>query len=455
MNGEQALILIADDDESLRKVLAFQLREAGHRVEAAADATAALDCFERLPVDLLLTDLKMPGLSGLDLLSRVRERSPQVPVIVMTAYGTIDDAVTAMKRGAFDFITKPVNRDHLKALVARALEHGALQRRVERLEEEVSEKYGREGIISVSPRMEAALRLAERVAATESTVLITGESGTGKELFARLIHFRSSRRDRPLVAVNCAAIPRDLLESELFGHRRGAFTGALKDKTGKFVLAHRGTLFLDEIGELPLELQAKLLRVLETGQVDILGGERPVQVDARIVAATNRDPGAMVAERTLREDLYFRINVINLHLPALRERPEDIPPLAKSFIRQAAGERELTVAPDVFDRLKRMPWPGNVRELRNVCERLVLLRHGDSITAADLELATLAAGPAARRVSGQVVELPPGGYALEEIEREAIRQALAQAGGNQSEAARLLDIPRHVLLYRLKKFGMG
>jgi two-component system NtrC family response regulator len=303
--------------------------------------------------------------------------------------------------------------------------------------------------------METALRLAERVAATESTVLISGESGTGKELFARLIHFRSPRRDRPLIAVNCAAIPRDLLESELFGHRRGAFTGASKDKTGKFVQAHRGTLFLDEIGELPLELQAKLLRALESGQIDVLGGESPAQVDVRIVAATNRDLGALVAEKLFREDLFFRINVINLHLPALRERPQDIPLLARSFIRAAAGERELTIADDVLVRLSRLPWPGNVRELRNVCERLVLLRHGDTITVADLELATLAAGPVARRVSAQVVELPPAGYPLEEIEREAIRQALAHANGNQSEAARLLDIPRHILLYRLKKFGMG
>jgi two-component system NtrC family response regulator len=455
MNAEAALILIVDDDESLRKVLSFQLRDAGHRVETSNDVAAARAVLEHRPVDLLLTDLKMPGESGLDLLAHARERQPDLPVIVMTAYGTIDDAVTAMKRGAFDFITKPVNREHLKALVSRALEHGSLQRRVARLEEEVSEKYGREGIISVSPQMETALRLAERVAATESTVLISGESGTGKELFARLIHFRSPRRDRPLIAVNCAAIPRDLLESELFGHRRGAFTGASKDKTGKFVQAHRGTLFLDEIGELPLELQAKLLRALESGQIDVLGGESPAQVDVRIVAATNRDLGALVAEKLFREDLFFRINVINLHLPALRERPQDIPLLARSFIRAAAGERELTIADDVLVRLSRLPWPGNVRELRNVCERLVLLRHGDTITVADLELATLAAGPVARRVSAQVVELPPAGYPLEEIEREAIRQALAHANGNQSEAARLLDIPRHILLYRLKKFGMG
>jgi len=442
-------ILIVDDDASLRKVMAFQLSEAGFQVLEAAGGPEAMETLQRQEVDVVLTDLKMPTVSGIELLSWVKQRYPRTQVVVITAYGTVDDAVQAMKQGAFDFVTKPLNREHLKVTVEKAAEHASLVDRVSRLEKEVDERYGRKAFVHVSESMAKVLDLAEKVAASDATTLITGESGTGKELIARMIHYNSERRSNPLVTINCAAIPRDLLESELFGHARGAFTGAIKDKRGKFESADGGSLFLDEIGEMPFELQAKLLRVLETNEVDIIGREKPLAVDVRIIAATNRNLKTLVSEGKFRDDLYFRINVIRIHIPPLRERREDIPPLTAHFLRELAKGDPIEVEPEVFAELQRRPWPGNVRELRNTCERMVLMRSGNQIRVSDIP-----PEESHERSDMPPVTIPAGGYPMAELERESIRQALAHAGGNKSKAARLLDIPRHVLVYRMRKLSM-
>ena len=442
-------ILVVEDDESLRKVIAFQLREAGYEVDSAAAGQEAQQMLRRRTYDLVLTDLKMPGLSGMELLGWVREHYPRSQVIVITAFGTVDDAVSAMKLGAFDFITKPVNREALRVAVAKALEHSSLHRRVRQLEREVSDRFSRAAFISASPAMAEVLDVVEKIAPTDATVLITGESGTGKELIAKMIHYNSGRRSGPLVAINCAAIPKDLLESEMFGYVRGAFTGAVRDKPGKFEEADGGTIFLDEIGEMSPELQVKLLRALESGEIDVLGRANPRPIDTRIVSASNRDLQRHVAEGGFREDLFYRINVIHMHLPPLRERVEDIPILARFFFDRLAGDSKIEVDPEVYRLLQQRTWPGNVRELRNACERMVLLRSGDKIAPHDIPADTAPLGG-----GRPVVELPNQGYPLEKIERDAIEQALARTGGNQTQAARLLDIPRHVLIYRMRKYGI-
>jgi DNA-binding NtrC family response regulator len=441
-------VLIVDDDESLRKVAAFHLKEQGFQVSIAGDGLQARGALEKERFDLVVTDLKMPRMDGLELLNWIKGQSPETQVIVMTGFATIDDAVAAMKQGAFDFITKPLNYEQFKISVAKALDYSSLKRRVTRLESELEEKFGRDSIIHSSPAMGKVLDIAEKVAASDATVLITGESGTGKEMLARMIHYHSGRRDEALVTVNCAAIPRDLLESELFGHTRGAFTGAVRDKQGKFELADGGTLLLDEIGELPLELQAKLLRALESGEIDPVGGSQPVGVDIRVIAATNRDLAKQVSEGKFREDLYFRINVIHIEIPPLRERPEDVETLAKHFFRTLSGNENIGVEQGVYQELKKRPWPGNIRELRNTCEQMLILREGEDVGVADLP------APAMAGRARSVVSLPRGGYPLDKLEREAIEQAIAMAGGNNTKAAELLRIPRHKLLYRLQKHGL-
>ena len=442
-------ILIADDDESLRKVAAFHLREEGHDVAIAADGIEGLQQLERSRFDLVVTDLKMPNMGGLELLKWVKERSPATQVIVMTGFATISDAVTAIKEGAFEFLTKPLDYDQFRITVRKALDYIALQNRVDSLERELAKKYGREAVVHTSRAMSAVLDMAEKVAPSDATVLITGESGTGKELIARMIHFRSPRRERELVSINCAAIPHDLLESELFGHERGAFTGATNTKRGKFEIADGGTLFLDEIGEMPIELQAKLLRALESGEINVVGRESTISVDVRVVAATNRNLARRVEEGSFREDLFYRINVISIDIPPLRERPEDIQTLAKHFCSSISGTESIEVDEAVFAELRKRNWPGNVRELRNTCEQMLLLRRGKAITVDDIPSPAMGGG------DKRVVNLPPGGCPLEEIEKEALRQALRMTGGNRTRAAELLEIPRHKLLYRLEKYGMA
>ncbi len=442
-------VLIADDDESLRRVAAFHLKDEGYDVSVAGNGRQAQSALQKQRFDLVVTDMKMPEMTGLELLTWIKENSPDTQVIVMTGFATIDDAVSAMKVGAFDFITKPLNFEQFKISVAKAFDYSSLKKRVTSLELELGERFGRDAIVYASRAMGQVLDLADKVAASDATVLITGESGTGKEMLARMIHNNSTRRDELLVTVNCAAIPRDLLESELFGHAKGAFTGAVSDKRGKFELADKGTLFLDEIGELPLELQSKLLRSLESGEIDVLGRSEMVPIDIRIIAATNRDLAQLAKEGKFREDLFFRINVIQLEIPPLRERPEDVEALARHFFRTLSGNESIEVDHGVYEELKLRPWPGNIRELRNTCEQMVILHSKDLVRITDIP------SPAMGGRSRQVVSLPREGYPLDKLEEEAILQALNLARGNHTKAAELLGVPRHKLLYRLKKYGLS
>ncbi|MFH1681604.1 MAG: sigma-54 dependent transcriptional regulator [Candidatus Eisenbacteria bacterium] len=454
-------ILLVDDDKSLRGVLAFSLREDGHVVEEAADGIEGLERFREERPDLVIADLKMPRMDGMKLLAAIREEGSETPVIVLTAFGKIEQAVEAMKRGAFHYLTKPYNRDELRVVVRNALERSRLLAENRALRTRLDRRGGAPPLVFVSVAMRSIVETIERVAPTDATVLLTGESGTGKELLARLLHQSSDRKEKPLVAVNCGALPRDLVESELFGHRRGAFTGATRDKPGKFQAASGGTLFLDEIGELPLDLQSKLLRVLDAGEVDMLGGGGPVEVDVRLVAATNRDLERAVREGTFREDLFYRLNVIPIRVPALRERPEDIPVLWRHFVEQFAAGPAVATDPNLLAHLARLPWKGNVRELANLCQRMVLLRKGDALRLADLpeegraettleNVAHESPLPAFREGP-----LPEGSLPLRELERDVIEKALRKFEGNKSRTARYLGIPRHILLYRIRKYGIG
>ncbi len=442
-------ILIIDDDASLRRVLEYNLREAGYVVLTAADGETGLALFDEHAPPLVITDLKMPGMGGFQVLKAVKERSPTTLVIVITAFGAVETAVEAMKLGAYDYITKPFNRDELRLVVRKAMEMQGLSEENRRLREELAERAEFRNIVGISQGMERVFATVRKVADTEATVLITGESGTGKELVARAIHSLSSRRYGPFVAINCAAIPRDLLESELFGHVKGAFTGAVRDKTGKFQMADGGTLFLDEVGELPLDLQPKLLRALQEKSVEPVGGTALQKLDVRVVAATNADLEEAIAAGAFRDDLYYRLAVIPLHLPPLRERSEDIPLLVRHFAVKHGGEA-VTFDPEVLALLQEYPWPGNVRELENTVERLLILRSADEIGVADLS-DKIVGRPAGK---SQVVNLPPDGYSLEELEREVVIEALERNDWNQTRAARFLRIPRHTLIYRMEKYAI-
>jgi two-component system NtrC family response regulator len=369
----------------------------------------------------------------------------------------VETAVEAMKEGAYDFIGKPFHRDQLLLSVGKAFERRRLAAEVRNLR--IRAGGVERQIVSVSPAMKQVLSVADRVAATDATILITGESGTGKEVVARRIHVHSRRAEGPFVAVNCAAIPGELLESELFGHARGAFTGAVRDRAGRFRQAAGGTLFLDEVGEIPLPLQGKLLRVLQERAVDVVGGDHPVSVDVRIMAATNRDLPERIREGAFREDLYYRLNVVEIRVPPLRERPEDIPPLVDYFMKETSADRELTVPPAVIEELKSRPWPGNVRELSNACERMAILCGGNEVSLGDLPPAASKARGAesAAEAEGFGEEwppLPPGGLSLVDLEKKVIERALRLKGGNITQAATYLRIPRHILVYRIEKFGI-
>jgi two-component system NtrC family response regulator len=400
--------------------------------------------------------MKMPGMDGMQVMKAVKERSPETLVIMITAFGTVDIAVKAMKAGAYDYITKPFNRDELRLTVAKALQFSGMAVENRRLKEELSDRTDYRTIVGSSKAMERVFETVRKVADTEASILITGESGTGKELVARSIHHHSGRRDAPFVAVNCAAIPRDLLESELFGHVKGAFTGAIKDKTGKFQMADGGTLFLDEVGELPQELQPKLLRVLQEKVVEPVGGVTPHKLDVRVVAATNLDMEKALHNTTFREDLYYRLAVIPIHLPALRERPEDIVLLLRYFSGKR-GASQVNFDDPVLTALSRYRWPGNVRELENLVERLLIMRTGDTVFLDDLPDKVRSGGQAAVSAphGGRVINLPEGGYPLEQLEREVVVEALERNLWNQTAAAKFLSIPRHTLIYRMDKYGIS
>jgi len=445
-----AKILIIDDDTSLRRVLEYNLQEEGYEVVTAADGEAGLALFAECSPALVVTDLKMPGISGFQVLATIKERSPATLVIVITAFGAIDTAIEAMKLGAYDYITKPFNRDQLKLVVKKALELQGLSEENRLLKEELTERAEFRNIIGISRGMERIFAIVRKVADTEATVLITGESGTGKELVAKSIHSLSSRRASPFVPINCAAIPRDLLESELFGHVKGAFTGAVRDKVGKFQSADGGTLFLDEVGELPVDLQPKLLRALQERIVEPVGGTTSQKLDVRVVAATNVDLEAAITEGRFREDLYYRLSVIPIHLPALREREDDVLLLIKHFTVKHGGAG-VTFVPRALEVMKHYPWPGNVRELENTIERLLIMRNSDSIDVEDLP-AKLRGVKRSREIG--VINLPAEGYSLEQLEREIVVEALERSDWNQTAAARFLRIPRHTLIYRMEKYNI-
>ena len=449
-------ILIVDDDSSVRRVMQMQLSEAGYDVKVAASGNDALRIATESHPKLIITDLRMPDLDGIELLRRLSENEIQTTVIMVTAFGSIETAVQAMRLGAYDYITKPIDYDALQLAVQRAMERQSLIDEVRNLRSALDRRYGFENIIGHSKSLLRVLEMAARVAQHDSTVLIHGETGTGKELLARAIHYNSRRRNHSFVTINCGAIPRDLIEAELFGYFRGAFTGANTNKPGKVELADGGTLFLDEVGELPLESQVKLLRLIQQGEVERVGGTAPRIINVRIVAATNRNLSAMVEDGTFREDLFYRLAVVPLYLPPLRERKKDIPEIAEHLFQKAKtqhGMQNLRVAPSVIARLSAHRWPGNIRELENVVERMLVLSNGQQITDQDLpaELRAVSHSPANSSI---LLEFPEEGISLESIERELLLRALEKAGGNQTKAARYLDISRRTFIYRMEKHGI-
>ncbi len=443
-------ILIVDDEASARGALTEILTEEGFTVRAAADGFKALAVAGELAPHVVLTDVKMPGLDGLGLLRELRERHPETAVILMTAFGAVDAAVRAMREGAADYLTKPLNSDELLVVVERCLEQARLLEETGRLRKRLSERYSFDNIVGRSPEMQQLFKTVAQVAPTKATVLVTGESGTGKELVAAALHQHSERADKPFVKLHCAALADNLLESELFGHERGAFTGADRRRIGRFEQAHGGTLFLDEIGEISPSTQVKLLRVLQGQEFERVGGNQPVQVDVRLVAATNRDLKKQVKAGKFREDLYYRLNVINLHLPPLRERVGDAATLAVHFLEKFATENRKTI--DGFEEeamtiIRRHAWPGNVRELENVIERAVVLCTSTRIRASDLPQELRSLGPS---LQGRPT-IP--GASLAELERYAILETLAHVGGSTAAAAEVLGISVRTIQYRLREYN--
>jgi two-component system, NtrC family, response regulator AtoC len=446
-------ILIVEDEPKMLRLLELNLSEEGYAIFTAQDADAGLKILRREKIDLVLTDLKLPGTGGLEFLQSAKRSNSNLPVVVMTAYGTVETAVEAMKAGAGDYVLKPFSIDEIKLIIRRELEARRLREENQSLREALGRRYEFRNIIGRSAKMQEVLALVERVAATNSTVLLAGESGVGKDLIARAIHHHSRRASGPFVKINCAAIPESLLESELFGYEKGAFTGAVGSKPGKFELADRGTIFLDEIGDVPGAIQAKLLRVLQEREFERLGGTKTLKVDVRLVAATNRDLRAALEQGTFREDLYYRLNVVPINIPPLRDRPEDIPYLVDHFIARFAGEsgKPVTaITPAAMKILTQFHWPGNVREVENIIERAVAFSNGPVLDVADihLDVATPKAG------SG-TAPFPPEGMTLEQFEDEIIKEALRRASGNKSQAARMLGLSRNALRYRLSKMGIA
>ncbi len=434
----RARILVVEDEGKLRRVVELQLQSAGYDVLLAAHAEAALSLTER--ADAVLTDLRLPGMDGLALLDALRRQNAALPVIVMTAFGTVDTAVQAMKAGAVDFLLKPFSIDHLLAVVAKALEVRALRDENREMRAELGRRHEFQNLIGRSQAMQQIFSTMERVAPTRATVLLAGESGVGKDRIARAIHQLSPRRDRPFVKIDCTALPENLMESELFGHERGAFTGAISAKAGKFEQADTGTVFLDEIGDVPPSIQVKLLRILQDRELERLGSNKVKAIDVRVIAATNVDLRAALENGTFRQDLYYRLNVVPMNIPPLRDRQEDIPDLVKRF---AAG---MVVTSAAMEKLLAYHWPGNVRELENVIERSTILRAGDKLEAADIRLEA----PRARQGGAYFL---PDGLTLDQYEQSIIREALKRASGNKSHAARLLGLTRNALRYRLTQMG--
>jgi DNA-binding NtrC family response regulator len=458
MTGKQAMmplvILLVEDEASQREMLREFLAQEGYQVATAASGEEALGLLRQQAFDLLLVDFKMPGMTGAELLQQAKKLDPEIDAVMMTAYGSIDSAVAALKAGAQDYLTKPIDLEELLLLIRRLGEHRTLIRENEVLRQELqARQVDTTAIIYQSQKMAALLNLAARVADSEATVLIQGETGTGKELLARLIHQLSARAAAPLLAVNCAAIPETLLESELFGYERGAFTGAVQRRLGRVEQAHGGTLFLDEVSEIPLAVQVKLLRFLQEREFQRLGGERTLKADVRIISATNRELEALIKEGKFREDLYYRLNVVNLRLPPLRDRREDIPLLIQHFLNKfvQANRRAITgLSREAMDALIKYDYPGNVRELENIIERAVVISRGPVITCEDLPFGSTAGQPG----QGKPLEPTNLAAAVENLERSLIQAALVQTQHNQSQAARLLGLSERMLRYKLKKYRL-
>lgn len=447
-------ILFVDDEEAGRKVALYNLREAGYQVDQAESGEKALELFSPTRHDAVITDIRMPGMSGIQLLAAIRKQHRDIPVLVITAYASINSAVEAMKLGAYDFIVKPFNSDQLLLALSKALDHRSLRQENTLLRARL--KGIERPILYRSDAMEALLKTVDRVAGSDAPVLITGESGTGKELVARRIHVQSSAADGPFVPVNCAALPAELLEAELFGHTKGAFTGAGKERQGRFRQADSGTIFLDEISEMTAALQAKLLRVLQEGQVDVIGLDKAIPVSVRVVSATNRDIGKLLEQGSFREDLFYRLNVVEIEVPPLRERKEDVQPLVEHYLRVYGEGRELRLSESALHVLENHHWPGNVRELQNICQRLALLSSGEEADVAELPAYLLAKGPDGELgpQTGLRFELPKEGVDLFDLEKDIILRVLELKEWNVSQAAAFLKVPRHVLAYRIEKYGI-
>ena len=449
-------ILIADDHDALRRALARALTEAGHEVEEAPNGNFAIERLHEGPFDVVLSDLKMGGSDGLDVLRSAKALHPSAAVILMTAFGSVGTAVEAMKIGAFDYVQKPFEIEEMEIKIGKALDYRRMRHEIDYLRHSQNDIYEFDSIVGSSGALQKVLGIVRKVAKSNTTILIHGETGTGKELVAGAIHHNSLRAVRNFVKVNCAALQENLLESELFGHEKGAFTGADKQRIGRFEQADGGTMFLDEVGDMSPSTQAKILRVLQEHEFERLGGTRTLKVDVRLIAAANRSLPAMVASGQFREDLYYRLNVVSVEMPPLRERKEDIEPLAAHFVRKFSGELKKKIdgiAPDAQKMLMRYHWPGNIRELQNALERAVLLTEDRMIAADDLRLGEVSAF-SGDPDAGRVVRVPPAGVALEEIERQALIESLRMCNWIQKDAAELLHVSPRVINYKIKTLGI-
>ncbi|MFC1884779.1 sigma-54-dependent transcriptional regulator [Thermodesulfobacteriota bacterium] len=453
--GRRNSILVVDDDAAHRTMLRTLITGWGYEVVEADDGSSAIELASERPFDLILMDIRMIKVSGLEALSEIKSFNPSIPVVIMTAYSSVDTAVDALKSGAYDYLTKPLDFDELRLTMERAMDHLQLKEENRRLKETLGSRFDRHNIIGRSPAMNRLLETVAQVAPSEATVLITGDSGTGKELIAGAIHYNSQRKEGPFVKMNCAAVTETLLESELFGHEKGSFTGATRRKEGKFVQADGGSLFLDEIGEMSLSMQVKFLRALQEREITRVGGEDVIKVDVRVIAATNKDLKEAIEKGTFREDLYYRLDVVTLKVPPLKDRKEDIPLLAQHFLENFAQKNHKSVkgfTPQAMDSMLKYGWPGNVRELMNAIERAVVLSRGDYLDILDLPFTP------GENVSVEPSMSPgainPANLPLEEVEKATVLQTLESAGGNKSETARRLGITRKTLHKKLKKYGL-
>ncbi len=447
-------ILIVDDEDAQRSILKGYLEKKGYKIYSASSGIEGINAVQNNLIDIVLSDFKMPDKTGLEVLEAVKKINPEISFVILTAYGTVENAVKAMRLGAFDYISKPVDLDELDLMIERIIEHKNLKSEIQILKNQLKEKFKINSFISHSPKMEDILSLAVRAADSKATILVTGESGTGKEVLAKSIHYVSPRKEKPFVAVNIPALPETLLESELFGHEKGAFTGADKAKKGRFELADGGTIFLDEIGDIPINLQVKLLRVLQEHQIERVGSSENIDIDVRIIAATHQNLEQKIKEGTFREDLFYRLNIVSLNIPPLRERKEDILPLIEHFIEKYAKENnrnKLSLSKEAIDLLIKYNFPGNVRELENVIERAVVLCRSEAITLNDLPNVVKGF-----KAENEIPQIQSGNLIdqVEELEKKLIFDALSNANGNQSQAGRMLGLTERNLRYKMQKYGI-